>query len=967
MKDEYACCDEHRRSLLCRDDVDVNGIDCIEVQDNPAQLKDKSRTILLVSFFKPLKGTKLSSSDEASACRHLKIYGGERIRDITVKSLKIFPEDERLAKLELSCQGDLSLYTLAVVRGPDDRKNSEAPLEGFDPVFYRMDFRFRPECTSSECGERLPCPPELFQEPEIDYLAKDYSSFRRLMLERMSHLLPQWKERNASDMGVALVELLAYVGDYLSYQQDAVATEVYIGTARKRISVRRHARLVDYFMHEGCNSRVFVQVRVNQDIMGTEKVPALPRRTQLLTAVTGKPKRLPRGSPVADKADAVFETLIPLESLYYSQSEMEFYTWGKDECCLPKGATKATIAGSHPELKKGAVLIFQEVLGPKSGEAVDADLSHRHAVMLSKDSLLLSDPLGNLLNESGTGPIAVTEIEWGEADALPFQLCISSVSDKAHGQRHLSRVSIALGNIVLADHGRTVKPRSDKALSGQIDQLLLEYVFRWGKVPGKDDGGLIEFLTKKFSIDWAKTAKIEKIDNGKTIKVYNEKSSLLLKLNDKNNEVSLELDDRRRCELLAKMENDELNIFFLEKTANLGLGLSSIEYLGSVPLPRLHSYPEVQAPHCSRQEPAQIRPRFNPSLDKGPVTQVATLDSSSASAMIRSGPQDALPDIVLFQAICDEGGHVSGYEDWNQRRDLISSGEEDRDFVIEVNDEGAAFIRFGDGTYGTAPEPGSMFYASYRVGNGTSGNVGAGSIDHILFDDSRITGAWNPMPAAGGTEPESIDLVRVRAPMAFRTQERAVTQEDYAEIVQRFPGVQKAVATFRWTGSWMTVFLTVDRMGGLAVDDRFKEDMIRHMERFRMAGHDLEVENPLYVSIDLTMTVCVRPEYISDQVKDALLQRFGNSILPDGRMGMFHPDNLTFGQTLYPSAIYEAALGVEGVESVQIDKFQRQDQAGDVVLKDRNITFERTEIPRLDNDPNFPDRGMLHINPLGGR
>ena len=44
------------------------------------------------------------------------------------------------------------------------------------------------------------------------------------MLDRMSALMPQWRERNPADLGVALVEVLAYVGDYLSYQQDAVAT-----------------------------------------------------------------------------------------------------------------------------------------------------------------------------------------------------------------------------------------------------------------------------------------------------------------------------------------------------------------------------------------------------------------------------------------------------------------------------------------------------------------------------------------------------------------------------------------------------------------------------------------------------------------------------------------------------------------------------------------------------------------------
>src|SRR4029077_7562637 len=90
------------------------------------------------------------------------------------------------------------------------------------------------------------CPTSPLAAPEIDYLAKDYASFRQLMLDRISVLSPQWKERNPADIGIALVELLAYAGDYLSYRQDAVATEAYLGTARRRVSVRRHARLVDY-------------------------------------------------------------------------------------------------------------------------------------------------------------------------------------------------------------------------------------------------------------------------------------------------------------------------------------------------------------------------------------------------------------------------------------------------------------------------------------------------------------------------------------------------------------------------------------------------------------------------------------------------------------------------------------------------------------------------------------------------
>ena len=97
------------------------------------------------------------------------------------------------------------------------------------------------------------------------------------MLDRLSLLVPGWTERSAADLGVVLVELLAYAADNLSYRQDAIANEAYLATARQRVSVRRHARLVDYFMHEGCNARAFVHF----DVVG--QTVALPSGTQLLT------------------------------------------------------------------------------------------------------------------------------------------------------------------------------------------------------------------------------------------------------------------------------------------------------------------------------------------------------------------------------------------------------------------------------------------------------------------------------------------------------------------------------------------------------------------------------------------------------------------------------------------------------------------------------------------------------------
>ena len=69
----------------------------------------------------------------------------------------------------------------------------------------------------------------------------------------------------------------------------------------------------------------------------------------------------------------------------------------------------------------------------------------------------------------------------------------------------------------------------------------------------------------------------------------------------------------------------------------------------------------------------------------------------------------------------------------------------------------------------------------------------------------------------GGTDFEDVEAARRDAPQAFRTQERAVTAADYAAAAERRADVQRAAATFRWTGSWHTVFVTADRVGGAAL------------------------------------------------------------------------------------------------------------------------------------------------------
>ena len=855
----FLCCTDSRRAAL-QARPDLNGIDYLEVTDLApadldaikaaefASLPPGKRAALLwqrkltVYFVNPLRPEHLASLTSDT----LRLEGGERADS---RNLHVEPigDDADSIVLRASARGDFSVYRLSIVKSDDD---PHAP-DGFDPLFAAVDFSFKVECPSDfDCAVGHTCPPPERRAIDLDYLARDYATFRRLMLDRLAAIDPAWRERHAADLGVALVEVYAYVADYLSYRQDAIATEAYLNTARRRVSVRRHARLVDYPMHDGCNARAWVQVVVGED------APASGIVLPYADAVTGaRTKFLSRAAspPVLREDDArqildnqkpeVFELLLaagqPAPRVYREHNELRFYTWGASECCLPAGATRATLSGRLERLRPGDVLVFEQIAGPRTGEAGDADPAHRQAVRLTGVTFD-SDPLGGaFLDSATTNAVDITQIEWGADDALAFPLCVSAVIEKDEKKVPLL-VSVARGNIVIVDHGRTV------------GEPLRE----------------------------------------------------------------------------------------------------------AVPAPRILLAPRTSG-GCDPEQRSPVPPRYLPALGFAPVTQAAAwTNAGSARGALLSDVASALPQISL-----DDDATA---ESWDVRRDLLRSSATAPDFVVEVESDGTASLRFGNGTHGRRPAEGTTLTARYRVGNGARGNVGADAIAHIVTGVAGIERVRNPLPAAGGVDPEAVEDVRRFAPVAFRTQERAVTADDYARMAERHRAIQKAAARFRWTGSWRTVFVTVDPLTGQAQDD-LDATLQSHLEPYRMAGHDVDVDTPQYVPLEIEMQVCAKREYFRADVRRALEQVFSSRRLADGRKGIFHPDNFTFGQPVFLSQLYAAAYGVEGVDSVKVLKFQRLGTPDSRPLDEGRLDFGRLEIARLDNNPSVPDRGVFRFDVAGGK
>ena len=380
---DASCQRDLRRDAVRRMDG-RNGLDYVEVaSDEPT---------LYVYFLGKLPAELRTRGRGLEA--FLRIDGGERITGLQVRDVDphVDPDPERddYLVVALDRRGDRSPYTLRLIG-----------VAGIDPHYDRAVFRFDIDCPSElDCRPAHACGPAALDEPRINYLAKDYASFRQLILDRLALLVPGWTERHVPDLGVTLVEVLAYVGDYLSYFQDAVATEAYLGTARQRISVRRHARLVDYQLHEGCNARAWVAITTSVDL----DLPA-----QNVAFATGLHAASPAQQTIVSADDLAatasadheyFEPMVPDAAaplrLRVAHNEIRFYTWGQRDCCLPRGATRASLLdawradpaakggwGRALALQPGDVVILEEVLGPRTGAPPDADPERRHAVRIT--------------------------------------------------------------------------------------------------------------------------------------------------------------------------------------------------------------------------------------------------------------------------------------------------------------------------------------------------------------------------------------------------------------------------------------------------------------------------------------------------------------------------------------------------------------------------------------------------------
>lgn len=354
------------------------------------------------------------------------------------------------------------------------------------------------------------------------------------------------------------------------------------------------------------------------------------------------------------------------------------------------------------------------------------------------------------------------------------------------------------------------------------------------------------------------------------------------------------------------------------------------------------------------------------------------------------------PEIVL-EEVQPDGGPPEDFvpgDLWRFQREILRADDLDRAFTLEPGawrtvigfdrigerivhadyaaDEGLT-VRFGDGTFGRRPPDDTVFRATYRTGPGRRANLPADTVVLLappvgapagapVTPHPQATAVRNPFALVDGRDPEDFERARRMMPEAFRALVwRAVIDEDYEEIAERLDWVQQAGAVTRWTGSWLTTFVTPDPKGafGLAPDRR--SELERLMDCVRQVGREVHVADPVYVNVDLEIGVCVEPAAYFGEVRDRVLR----ALVGPARFGapppFFDPDNFGFGDPLWRADMEACIAAVPGVLAVEFIRARRRGETELSEFDGLKIEVGDDRILQVRNDPRRPDEGSIRV------
>jgi hypothetical protein len=371
----------------------INGIDFVEIAA-------ADQCTLRVHF---VNGVDVAG---ALATNHpVVISGGETVPEVPVGSINatdwtIDDSGRPVLTLRTPYAGDFSWYRLHI----------DSPA--LDAYFASIAFTFKAGCPSTlDCRTADDCVMAPNGGPIIDYLAKDFDSFRGALLEYSARTYPYWVERDEPDVGMMLAEVLSAVGDDLSYLQDRIAAEATFATATQRVSMVRHARLVDYEPLPIRSARALLQI----DVAGPTPCGLVVQAPQ----PDGAALPFELGDGLVDPVTGELRTAPLLVDPRWNRTDHSSglprivpHLWDDAQRCLLAGSTETWIVGhgfgfpvSDPNLGTTGLPMLIDTAAVSTADPPVREIVHLTAAIEELDSLY---------------GVEVTHLRWDATEAVRF-------------------------------------------------------------------------------------------------------------------------------------------------------------------------------------------------------------------------------------------------------------------------------------------------------------------------------------------------------------------------------------------------------------------------------------------------------------------------------------------------------------------------------------------------------------------
>jgi hypothetical protein len=330
-------------------------------------------------------------------------------------------------------------------------------------------------------------------------------------------------------------------------------------------------------------------------------------------------------------------------------------------------------------------------------------------------------------------------------------------------------------------------------------------------------------------------------------------------------------------------------------------------------------------------------------------------------------------------------------EPWRLVKSLVASGPFDEHVVLRPADDGGVALRFGDGVGGAAlPRSLVRVDVTMRAGMGGRGNVGAGVLTQVLAfgEGGDLDGVLpgvpdrlgvllaavrvdNPLPAVGGRDPDGLERIRARAPLAARTGLSAVVPADYERILAARADVAGARARHRRAGPRDVVRVTLlladedalTAAGETGTAERLRRwsDVRAHLEAARLLGTDVEVSPPRFLPLDVDVVVDASARSAAEDVRRAVV----NALAGPG--GLFDPDTSGLGGDVRVDEVYRRVLRVPGVASARLRRLSRLHPAAPDRTADGVLPVAADEVAVVADPFGRPGRdGVLTVTVCGG-